>query len=67
MEELLLGFGAAFALQMFFVVALLGSGWSEGRWARTADSPAKLARSVRAKERESRDPRGHGQTGPKAA
>ncbi len=54
MEELLLGFGAAFALQLFFVVALLGSGWSEGRWARTADSPAQLARSVRAKERERR-------------
>ena len=67
MEELLLGFGAAFALQLFFVVALLGSGWSEGRWARTSDSPAQFDRSVRAKERESRDPRGHGQTGSRAA
>ena len=57
MEELLLGFGAAFALQVFFVVALFLSGWSEGRWAR-ADSPAQLTRSVRAKERERRDPRG---------
>lgn len=59
MEELLLGFGAAFALQVFFVVALLASGWSEGRWARADDSPTQLARSVRAKERERRDPRGH--------
>ncbi|HEX2090146.1 MAG TPA: hypothetical protein VHI54_09525 [Actinomycetota bacterium] len=67
MEELLLGFGAAFALQIFFVVALLGSGWSEGRWARAGDSPGQLDRSVRAKERERRNPREHGQTGSKAA
>ncbi len=65
MEELLLGFGAAFALQMFFLVALVLSGWSEGRWARPDDSPGQLARSVRAKERERRDPRG--QTVSKAA
>ena len=67
MEELLLGFGAAFALQIFFVVALLASGWSEGRWAGAGDTPGQLDRSVRAKERERRDPREHGQAGSKAA
>ncbi len=67
MEELLLGFGAAFALQIFFVVALLASGWSEGRWARAGDTPGQLDRSVRAKERERHDPRGLGQAGSEAA
>ncbi|MDP8957531.1 MAG: hypothetical protein M3N24_11385 [Actinomycetota bacterium] len=67
MEELLLGFGVAFALQVFFVVALVASGWSEGRWARAGDSPGQLDRSVRAKERERRDPREHGQTESRAA
>ncbi len=67
MEELLLGFGAAFALQIFFVVALLASGWSEDRWARAGDTPGQLDRSVRAKERERPDPRELGQAGSKAA
>ncbi len=67
MEELLLGFGAAFALQIFFVVALIASGWSEGRWARAGDTPGQLDRSVRAKERERRNPRELDQTRSKAA
>jgi hypothetical protein len=67
MNELLLGLGAALALQMFFVSTLLASGWGERRWTRGGEPPLRLAKQMRANERERQEPTVMGETADEAA
>jgi hypothetical protein len=62
MNQLLLGLGAVFALQLFFVSTLMVSAWAESRWTRAGEASLQLAEQMQTNERERRE-----RTGEKSA